>query len=210
MNYEGIEPNAVAFPPMNIVNGLGETIEKNNLSQLRIAETEKYAHVTFFFDGGKDVMYQKEEKTIINSPKVLTYNLKPEMSAYDVCDNILNKINNFDVIIANFANGDMVGHTGDFDATKKAVEVVDECVGKIYQKANENNITLFILADHGNADIMLDDNDEIVTSHTISPVPFIITNKNVNVKNGRLSNVAPTILKFMNIEIPQEMDEPLI
>jgi 2,3-bisphosphoglycerate-independent phosphoglycerate mutase len=210
MNYEGIIPNAIAFPPMEINNCLGKIIETNSLSQLRIAETEKYAHVTFFFDGGKDITYKDEKKIIIDSPKVKTYDLMPQMSAYKICDEIINSMDKYDVIIANFANGDMVGHTGNFEATKKAVAVVDECIGKIYKKSLETNTTLFITADHGNADIMLDDNDEMVTSHTISPVPLIITDKDLNIKKGRLANIAPTILKYLKIEIPSEFEEPII
>jgi 2,3-bisphosphoglycerate-independent phosphoglycerate mutase len=212
MNYEGIVPSEVACPPKPINNVLGEVIEKNNLSQLRIAETEKYAHVTFFFDGGVEVNYKNEEKIICPSPKVATYDLKPEMSAYEVCDKLLDKMDNTDVIIVNFANGDMVGHTGNIDATIKAVETVDTVVGKIYEKSLETNTTLFITADHGNADVMLNDEDEVVTSHTTSLVPFIITDRTIkfNSSIGKLGNIAPTILKYLNIESPKEMIESLI
>jgi 2,3-bisphosphoglycerate-independent phosphoglycerate mutase len=208
MNYEGIVPSSIAFPPEPIINPLGKVLEDNNLSQARIAETEKYAHVTFFFDGGIEVNYKNEKKIICPSPKVATYDLKPEMSAYEVCDEILNEMNTTDVIIANFANGDMVGHTGNLNAAIKAVEVVDECVGMIYDKSQQTNSTLFITADHGNADVMMDEKGGPFTSHTTNRVPFVITDDSVKMnKIGKLSNIAPTILKYLNVSIPAEMDE---
>lgn len=194
-----------AFDDANPKNILGDVLEQNNLTQLRIAETEKYAHVTFFFDGGKEVDYRGGNKILIPSPKVATYDLKPEMSAYLVTDKLLSELENYDVVIVNYANGDMVGHTGFFDAVVKAVEVVDECVGKLYDKVMELGGTMIVTADHGNSDYMLDDNDNIVTSHSTFVVPFIITKENIKLKNGKLSDIAPTMLKLLNIEIPQEM-----
>jgi 2,3-bisphosphoglycerate-independent phosphoglycerate mutase len=212
MKYEGIVPSATAFPPTILKNVFGKVLADHGKKQLRIAETEKYAHVTFFFDGGEEVNYDNEEKIIIPSPKVATYDLQPEMSAFSLCDKLLNAMEKNDVIIANFANGDMVGHTGNFDAAVRAVEVVDECVGKIYEKAQSLGYTLFITADHGNADVMLDDNNNVVTSHTTNVVPFIITDKNVTINGtGKLGNIAPTILKYLDVFVPLEMTEkPLI
>lgn len=193
------------FKHEKIENALGEILEKSNLSQLRIAETEKYAHVTYFFDGESHRKINKCDQILIPSPKVATYDLKPEMSAYEITDKLLQIIDNYDVIILNFANGDMVGHTGNFDATIKAVETVDECVGKLYNKIQELNGLMLVTADHGNSDYMLDENDNVITSHSLSKVPFIITDKNYNLKNGKLSDIAPTILSLLNIEIPEEM-----
>ena len=196
---------ANAFSDPVLTNILGEYIEKHGKSQLRIAETEKYAHVTFFFDGGKEVDYQNEKKILIPSPKVATYDIKPEMSAYEVTDELLNELENFDLVILNFANGDMVGHTGVLEAAIKAVESVDECLGKIYNKVQELNGTLIVTADHGNCEEMLDKNDNILTAHTTNPVPFIVTNKNISLNNGKLGDIAPTILEIMNLEKPVEM-----
>ena len=188
-----------------IPNTLGEVLEKNNLLQLRIAETEKYAHVTYFFDGESHQKLNNCDQILIPSPKVATYDLKPEMSAYEITDKLLQVIDNYDVIILNFANGDMVGHTGNFKATVKAVETVDECVGKLYNKIKETHGIMLITADHGNSDYMLDENDNVITSHSLSKVPFIITDKNKKVKNGKLSDIAPTILNLLDIDIPKEM-----
>jgi 2,3-bisphosphoglycerate-independent phosphoglycerate mutase len=211
MKYDGIKPSAIAFPPLVYKNTLGEVIAKNNLNQLRIAETEKYAHVTFFFDGGKEVEYKNEKKILIPSPKVATYDLQPEMSAYKVTDELIKNIKNFDLIICNYANGDMVGHTGKIQASIKAVEAIDKCVGKIYDSIKKNNdITLFITADHGNVEEILDKNNNPITSHTTNLVPFLITDKKIKFnKNiiGKLSNIAPTILKYLNIKKPSEMDQ---
>ena len=194
-----------AFDDPKLTNILGEYIEKQGKSQLRIAETEKYAHVTFFFDGGKEVDYQNEKKILIPSPKVATYDLKPEMSVYEVTDELLKELGNFDLVILNFANGDMVGHTGVLEAAIKAVESVDECLGKIYQKVQELGGTMIITADHGNCEEMLDENDNVLTAHTTNPVPFIVTNKNISLVPGKLGDIAPTILELMNIEKPAEM-----
>lgn len=194
------------FNDQNLKNILGEYLHKNNYSQLRIAETEKYPHVTFFFDGGKEIMYDDMKKVLIPSPKVATYDLKPEMSVYEVTDAFLKEVNNYDVTIMNLANGDMVGHTGVYNAAVKAVECMDECLGKIYNKVvKELDGTLIIIADHGNCDVMWDENHNPVTSHTTNPVPCIITKKGLSLKEGKLADVAPTMLKLLGLEIPEEM-----
>jgi len=194
-----------AFEDPKLDNILGSVIAENNLSQLRIAETEKYAHVTFFFDGGREIDYDKETKILVPSPKVATYDLKPCMSAYKVTDKLLDNIDKYDFIVLNFANGDMVGHTGNFDATVKAVEVLDECIGEIYRKCKDIDMTLVLTADHGNCDYMLDDNDNVITSHSKSLVPFIVTDNKYKVKDGKLGDVAPTVLDIMGINIPDDM-----
>ncbi len=194
-----------AFDDPQLTNILGEYLEKQGLAQLRIAETEKYAHVTFFFDGGKEEEYQKEKKILIPSPKVATYDLKPEMSAYEVTDALLSEIDQYDVIILNFANGDMVGHTGVLESAIKAVETVDQCLEKIYHKIQELDGIMIVTADHGNCEEMLDDEDNILTAHTTNPVPFIITKEGLTLHPGKLGDIAPTILDLMNIEKPQEM-----
>ena len=194
-----------AFSPQKLDNTLGEYISTKGIKQLRIAETEKYAHVTYFFDGGVEKDLNNCDRILIPSPKVATYDLKPEMSAYEITDKLLSVIDKYDLVILNFANGDMVGHTGDFEATVKAVEVVDECVGKIYNKIKELNGTLIVTADHGNSDYMLDEEGNVVTSHSTSLVPFIITDKNIKLKDGKLADIAPTILNLMNIEVPSDM-----
>jgi 2,3-bisphosphoglycerate-independent phosphoglycerate mutase len=206
MTYEGIKPSLVAYPPTTLKNIFGEILAQHNLHQLRIAETEKYAHVTFFFDGGVEVTFQNEEKIIVASPKVATYDLQPEMSAMEVCDKLISHMANNDVIICNFANGDMVGHTGNLPAAIKAVETIDLVVGKVYQAALKNNYTLFITADHGNADEMIDAQGKPITSHSLNPVPFIVTDTNVKLANGgKLSDIAPTILEYIHIAKPVEM-----
>ena len=194
-----------AFSDPKLTNILGEYIEKQNLSQLRIAETEKYAHVTFFFDGGKEVDYKNEKKILVPSPKVATYDLKPEMSADEVTEKLLTELSNTDLVILNFANGDMVGHTGVLEAAIKAVETVDKNLKLIYDKVMELGGTLIVTADHGNCEEMLDDDDNIITSHTTNPVPFIITEENITLHEGKLGDIAPTILELMNLEKPVEM-----
>ena len=194
-----------AFNHQKLNNTLGEYISNKGLKQLRIAETEKYAHVTYFFDGGVEKDLKGCDRILIPSPKVATYDLKPEMSAYEITDKLISVMDKYDLIILNFANGDMVGHTGVFDATVKAVEVVDECVGKLYEKTKELGYTLIVTADHGNSDYMLDDDNNIITSHSVFPVPFIVTDENYNLKNGKLADIAPTILDIMGIEIPKDM-----
>ena len=194
-----------AFEDPSLKNILGEYLEKNGLSQLRIAETEKYAHVTFFFDGGKEEDYQNEKKILIASPKVATYDLKPEMSCYEVTDALLPELGNFDVIILNFANGDMVGHTGVMDAAIKAVEAVDYNLGRIYEKVNELGGVMIITADHGNCEEMLDTEGNVLTAHTTNLVPLIITKKDLELNNGKLGDIAPTMIDLLNLEIPSEM-----
>ncbi len=196
-----------AFEHQKLDNTLGEYLATKNLSQLRIAETEKYAHVTYFFDGGIEKNLKKCDRILIPSPKVATYDLKPEMSAREITETLLEKIdkNLYDVIIVNFANGDMVGHTGDFNAAINAVQVLDECLGKLVAAIKEKDGLLIVTADHGNCDYMLDDNENVITSHSTSLVPFIITDKKYNLKDGKLGDIAPTILKLLNIEIPIEM-----
>lgn len=194
-----------AFQDPSLKNILGEYIEKNGLSQLRIAETEKYAHVTFFFDGGKEEEYKNEKKILIPSPKVATYDLKPEMSCYEVTDALLSELENFDVIILNFANGDMVGHTGVLEAAIKAVEAVDYNLGRIYEKIEALGGTMIITADHGNCEEMLDENGNVLTAHTTNLVPLIITRDNLELNDGKLGDIAPTMLELLKLEIPNEM-----
>lgn len=194
-----------AFNDLNLKNILVDYLHNNNLSQLRIAETEKYPHVTFFFDGGKEVEYDDMKKILIPSPKVATYDLKPEMSVYEVTDNFLSEVKNYDVTIMNLANGDMVGHTGVYEAAIKAVEHMDKCLDKIYKKVMDLNGVLIIIADHGNCDMMWDENRKPVTSHTTNPVPCIITKKGITLKDGRLADIAPTMLKLLDLQVPEEM-----
>lgn len=191
------------FKHEKIDNYLGEVLEKNNFSQLRIAETEKYAHVTYFFDGESKRKLNKCDQILIPSPSVSTYDLKPEMSANEITEKLLMIMQNYDVIILNFANGDMVGHTGDYNATVKALECVDRCIGILYKNFNG---TMIITADHGNADYMLDDDNNIITSHSLSKVPFIVTKENIKLKDGKLSDIAPTILYLLGIKVPKEME----
>ncbi len=194
-----------AFELQKLDNIIGDYLSDHNLKQLRISETEKYAHVTYFFDGGVEKEIKGCEKILIPSPKVATYDLKPEMSAYLITDKLLSIIDKYDVVIMNYANGDMVGHTGVFDATVKAVEVVDECIGKVYKKVMELGGTLIVTADHGNSDYMLDDNNNVITSHSTSLVPFIVTKEGIVLKNGKLGDIAPTMLKLLDLEQPKEM-----
>lgn len=197
----------IAFKKEIIDNTLGIYLAKLSKRQLRIAETEKYAHVTYFFDGGRDLNLPLCDRVLIASPKVSTYDLKPEMSAKEITDELLVKMNdNYDFIMLNFANGDMVGHTGNYDMTKKAIEVIDEMIGKIYKKCEEKDYLLVITADHGNAEEMFLENGVIVTSHTTNLVPFIVTDKNCNIEGvNKLSDIAPFILKYMNLSLPDEM-----
>ena len=197
-----------AFEDPSLKNILGEYLEKNGLSQLRIAETEKYAHVTFFFDGGKEEDYQNEKKILIASPKVATYDLKPEMSAYEVTEKVLEAIKSekYDTIILNYANCDMVGHTTVYDAAIKAVEVVDECVGKVAEAVEAVGGTIILTADHGNADCVFDECNNPFSAHTTSPVPFLITKEDVELhETGNLGDIAPTLLELLGIEKPVEM-----
>ena len=195
-----------AFQLETLENTFGEYISNLGLKQLRIAETEKYAHVTYFFDGGIEKELPNCKRILIPSPQVPTYDLKPEMSAYEITDTLLQELDNdYDYVILNYANGDMVGHTGDFKATVKAMETLDECVLKVYEKIKEKDGILVIVADHGNADYMLDDDDRVITSHSLSKVPFLITKEGISLENGRLSDITPTLLRLKNLPIPQEM-----
>ena len=198
----------VAFKPIIPKNTLGEVLSKNNLKQLRIAETEKYAHVTYFFNGGREKPFKNEDRLLIPSPKIATYDLKPEMSAFNVTDEVIKQIKSdkYDVIILNYANPDMVGHTGKLEAAIKACETVDKCTGKVVDTILSKEGIALITGDHGNAEEMLDQNGKPHTFHTINPVPFIITDENINIKNkGRLADIAPTILKILGISRPSEM-----
>ena len=208
--YDATFPFPVAFEPQKLTNILGEVLDKNGIKQFRTAETEKYAHVTFFFNGGVEAPNKLETRVLVNSPKVATYDLQPEMSAYQVCDEVLKALDNEDYgfILVNFANPDMVGHTGVMEAAVKACETVDECVGKIIKKAKANGVAVVLTADHGNAECM---EDKIThapyTAHTTNPVPlFVINAGDVKLKEtGALCDIAPTVLDIMGIEKPEEM-----
>ena len=211
-NYDETMPNVkIAFKKEPLVNTFGEVVSKNGLKQLRIAETEKYAHVTFFFNGGEEKQYKGEDRILVPSPKVETYDLKPEMSAYEVTDKVLEAIKSdkYDAIILNYANTDMVGHTGSLAAAIKAVEAVDECVGKVVKLVEEKDGNMLITADHGNAEQMVDyKTGEPHTAHTTNPVPLILVTSNKNLKlksGGKLADLAPTMLDLMNLEKPEEM-----
>lgn len=193
------------FSHEKIKNTLGEYLSNLGYTQARIAETEKYAHVTYFFDGGETLNLKGCDQILIPSPKVATYDLKPEMSAYEITDTLPAKIDNYDFIILNFANGDMVGHTGNYEKAIEAVEHVDICLGKIINKINEKHGLLIITADHGNCDYMFDKEGNIITSHSLSVVPFIVMKKDLTLTNGNLSDIASTILELCNIDIPKEM-----
>ena len=199
----------IAFKKEEIKNTLGEYISKLGLTQLRIAETEKYAHVTFFFNGGEEKQYEGEDRILIPSPKVETYDMKPEMSAGEVTDKVVDAINSkkYDVIILNYANPDMVGHTGSLEATIKALEFLDGCVKRVVDAIENNDGTLLITADHGNAEQMIDyKTGELHTAHTTNPVPLVLIGReDVKLKEGRLADLAPTMLDLMNLEKPAEM-----
>lgn len=194
-----------AFHLDNLSNTFGEYISNLGYTQLRIAETEKYAHVTYFFDGGVEKDLPGCVRILIPSPKVSTYDLKPEMSAEEVTNTLLDKIENFDVIILNFANCDMVGHTGDFNAAVRAIETVDKQLGRIYKKVEELGGILLVTADHGNCEEMLDREGNKLTAHTTNLVPFIICEENYTLKDGKLGDIAPTMLRIMDIKVPEEM-----
>ena len=206
--FEGVN---VAFKAQTLTNTLGEFVANKGLNQLRIAETEKYAHVTFFFNGGVEKPNENEDRALIASPKVATYDLKPEMSAYEVTEELIKRIDSdkYDMIILNYANPDMVGHTGVIPAAVKAIETVDECLGKVADKILEKDGSLFITADHGNAETMIDfSTGNPFTAHTTDPVPFVwVSNhsKGKSLEDGKLSDIAPTILKEMGIDKPEEM-----
>ena len=199
----------IAFKKEEIKNTFGEYISKLGLTQLRIAETEKYAHVTFFFNGGEEKQYEGEDRILIPSPKVETYDMKPEMSAGEVTDKVVEAINSkkYDAIILNYANPDMVGHTGSLEATIKALEFLDTCVKRVVDAIEANNGTLLITADHGNAEQMIDyKTGELHTAHTTNPVPLVLIGReDIKLKEGRLADLAPTMLDLMNLEKPEEM-----
>ena len=207
--YDATMPNCeVAYPPVDLNNVMGEYLAKLGKTQLRIAETEKYAHVTFFFNGGVEQTFPGEDRCLIASPKVATYDLQPEMSAYEVADECVKRIESgaYDVIILNFANCDMVGHTGVYDAACKAVATVDECVGKVVDATSGMGGVSLITADHGNAERMIDTDGAPFTAHTTNPVPFCIVGASVKLRDGRLADIAPTMLDLMGLAKPEEMD----
>ncbi len=208
--YDASMPNVeVAYKPQSLKNTLGEYLAEKGMTQLRIAETEKYAHVTFFFNGGVEVEYKGEDRILVASPKVATYDMKPEMSAVEVCDKVCEAIESgrYDVIILNFANCDMVGHTGIFSAAVKAVETVDTCVGRVRDSVLKTEGIMIITADHGNADCMVAENGSPFTAHTTNPVPFTVIGKDCKLRDGgRLCDIAPTILGLLGISKPDEMD----
>ncbi|MDZ7819009.1 MAG: 2,3-bisphosphoglycerate-independent phosphoglycerate mutase [Aliarcobacter sp.] len=210
--YDKNTPIAVLFPKDAPTNTLAEVISNAGLNQLHTAETEKYAHVTFFFNGGVEEPMLNETRVLIPSPGVATYDLQPEMSAPQVGEAVRTAMKNeIDFIVVNFANGDMVGHTGVFDAAVKAVEAVDSELGLIIEKAKEFNYNIVLTSDHGNCEMMKDEEGNTLTNHTVGDVYcFVIANDVREVKTGSLNNIAPTVLKLMNLEIPKEMDEPLI
>ena len=207
--YDASMPNVlVAWPRIAVKNGLGEYLSSLGMTQLRIAETEKYAHVTFFFNGGVETQYPGEDRVLVASPKVATYDLQPEMSACEVCDKCVERIRSgaYDVVILNFANCDMVGHTGVLEAAVKAVETVDACVGRVVDAALEMGGIAMITADHGNAEQMVQPDGSPMTAHTTNRVPFILGGAGTELREGRLADIAPTILDVMGLACPPEMD----
>lgn len=206
-SFKGVH---ILFPKENVQDTLGEYLSKKGLKQLHTAETEKYAHVTFFFNGGRETPFEGEDRILVPSPKVATYDLKPEMSAYEVKDKLVTAIkeDKYDFIVVNFANGDMVGHTGIYAAIEKAVKAVDECVKEVVETAKAmNDYEVIIIADHGNADNAVNPDGTPNTAHSLNPVPFIYVtaNKEAKVENGILADVAPSILHIMGLEQPADM-----
>ena len=199
----------ILFPKENVENTLGEYLSSLNKKQLHIAETEKYAHVTFFFNGGREAPYEGEERILVASPKVATYDLKPEMSAYEVKDQLVKAIaeEKYDFIVVYYANGDMVGHTGVYEAIEKAVKAVDECVKDTVEAAKKADYEVIIIADHGNADNAVNADGTPNTAHSLNPVPciYVTERKDAKVENGKLADVAPTMLKIMGLLQPKEM-----
>lgn len=208
--YDATMPNVkIAFAPKQLTNTMGEVVSKASLSQLRIAETTKYAHVTFFYNGGEEVKFEGEDRILIPTPDVATFDLQPEMSANPVCDAVCEAIKSgkYDMVILNFANCDMVGHTGIFDAAVKAVETVDNCVGRVIDAVKSMNGVALVTADHGNADYMAEDDGTPFTAHTTNPVPFIVVGYDCKLREGgRLADISPTMLHIMGIEKPADMD----
>ena len=200
----------MAYPPERLKNVFGEYISGLGLHQLRIAETEKYAHVTFFFNGGREEPFEFEDRVLINSPNVATYDLKPEMSAFELTDKLVEAIGSgeYDVIICNYANPDMVGHSGNFDATVEAIEAIDKCLGRVVDAIREAGGELLVTADHGNAEMMQNpETEQAHTAHTTNLVPLIYVGRNFELEsNGALSDIAPTMLELMNIAQPTEMN----
>ena len=197
-----------AYKLENIDNVLGMVIDRNNLSQLRIAETEKYAHVTYFFDGGKELELKGCKRVLIPSPKVETYDMMPEMSTYEITNTLIGELDNkYDLVVLNYANGDMVGHTGVYNKGIEAMEVVDECIGKLLDNIDLDEYTVIVTADHGNCEQMINDDGTVNTAHTTNLVPFIVVDKNIKLKDGvgTLADIAPTILKIIGLDIPSEM-----
>ena len=205
-SFKGVN---ILFPKENVQDTLGEHLSKQGKKQLHTAETEKYAHVTFFFNGGRETPYEGEDRILVPSPKVATYDLKPEMSAYEVKDKLVGAINTqeYDFIVVNFANGDMVGHTGVYNAIAKAVHAVDNCVKDVIEAAKANDYEAIIIADHGNADNAINPDGTPNTAHSLNPVPFVYVtdNNSATVKDGRLADVAPSILHIMGLEQPADM-----
>lgn len=210
-SFKGVH---ILFDKENVANTLGEYIASKGLNQLHIAETEKYAHVTFFFNGGRETPFDNEDRILVPSPKVATYDLKPEMSAYEVKDKLVDAINEnkYDFIVVNFANGDMVGHTGIYEAIEKAVVAVDACVKDVIEAAKAQGYEAIIIADHGNADRALNEDGTPNTAHSLNPVPcvYVTENKAAKVEDGRLADVAPTILKIMGLEAPTDMNGQIL
>ena len=206
--YAADIPASCAYPPEALSNGMGEFISDKGMTQLRIAETEKYAHVTFFFSGGQEAEYKGETRILVKSPDVATYDLQPEMSAPEVTDRLVDAIKGqkYDLIVCNYANGDMVGHTGVYDAAVKAAECIDECLQRVTDALLEVGGECLITADHGNAEQMLDDNDQPMTQHTTGPVNLIyVSQRNAAIREGSLCDVSPTLLNIMGLEQPAEM-----
>ena len=206
MKYEGID-TIIAYSEMEVKNPIGKVISEAGLNQLHLAETQKYGHVTFFMDGGQDIVYPNMDRIMVDSLKVESYADTPQMSAKEISDELLAKGANYDLVIMNFANPDMVGHTGNLKSTIKAVEILDQQIGRILEWIQAINGTLFITADHVNAEITEDENGKPATKHTSSPVMLITSDQSLKLIDGKLANIAPTILDYMNIKKPESMDE---
>jgi 2,3-bisphosphoglycerate-independent phosphoglycerate mutase len=210
--YDSTIPAPVAFPPEVVENPIGEVVARAGMRQLRIAETEKYAHVTYFFNGGREVAFEHEERAMIPSPKVATYDLQPAMSAEGITDELLRRLSGdespYDLVVLNFANADMVGHTGVLAATIQGLEVVDRCIGQLVDRVRELGGATLVTADHGNAEQLVDDDGQPLTAHTTNPVHLILVDdsrRNASLSDGIFADVAPTILQLMGLHTPQEM-----